>query len=148
LFLHLAAYLSDKKESAMEQLVYVSLPSASVGGGDVFDIIQKSATRNSARGITGFLLFAEGLFFQCIEGSTAALDGLMADLARDPRHYAITELSRRPITDRAFPNWAMKRVYAGNGPSGLSAQLQSMGISPAENDKVEQFLAAHSARAV
>lgn len=130
----------------MEQLIYVSLPSASVGGGDVFDIIQKSASRNTARGITGFLLFAEGLFFQCIEGTSAALDGLMSDLARDPRHHAITELSRKPISERAYPNWAMKRVYAGNGPSSVAAQLRAMGISLAEIERVEQFLAAHTAR--
>jgi hypothetical protein len=131
----------------MEQLIYVSLPSASVGGGDVFDIIQKSATRNTARGITGFLLFADGLFFQCIEGTGAALDGLMADLARDPRHHAITELSRKPMSERAYPNWAMKRVYAGNGPSSLAAQLRAMGIAPAEIAQVEQFFAAHTIRA-
>ncbi|HSF13056.1 MAG TPA: BLUF domain-containing protein [Erythrobacter sp.] len=131
----------------MEQLIYVSLPSASIGGGDVFDIVQKSATRNTARGITGFLLFAEGLFFQCIEGSSLALDGLMADLACDPRHHSITELGRNPISERAYPNWAMKRVYAGNGPSGLVAQLGAMGISPAEIEQVEQFLVAHTARA-
>lgn len=131
----------------MEQLIYVSLPGASIGGGDVFDIVQKSATRNTARGITGFLLFAEGLFFQCIEGTNAALDGLMADLAGDPRHYAITELSRKPISERAYPNWAMKRVYAGNGPSSLTAQLGAMDISAAEIAQVEQFIAAHTIRA-
>ncbi|MBA4046602.1 MAG: blue light sensor protein [Erythrobacter sp.] len=131
----------------MEQLIYVSLPSALIGGGDVFDIVQKSATRNTARGITGFLLFAEGLFFQCIEGTNAALDGLMADLAGDPRHYAITELSRKPISERAYPNWAMTRVYAGNGPSSLAAQLATMGISSADIAQVERFRAAHTIRA-
>jgi hypothetical protein len=131
----------------MEQLIYVSLPGASVGGGDVFDIIQKSATRNAAHGITGFLLFSEGLFFQCIEGSSAALDSLMADLARDPRHHAITELSRKAISERAFPSWAMKRVYASNGPFGIAAQLRAMGIGLAEIDQVERFVAAHTVRA-
>jgi hypothetical protein len=131
----------------MEQLIYVSLPAATVGGGDVFDIIQKSATRNAARGITGFLLHSEGLFFQCIEGSSAALDGLMGDLARDPRHHAITELSRKPIKERAFPSWTMKRVYAGNGPFGIAAQLKAMGIGAAEIDQVERFVSAHTARA-
>jgi hypothetical protein len=51
------------------------------------------------------------------------------------------------MSERAYPNWAMKRVYAGNGPSSLAAQLRAMGIAPAEIAQVEQFFAAHTIRA-
>jgi Sensors of blue-light using FAD len=83
MFLYLAVYLG-MMTSAMEQLIYVSTASASVAGGDVFDITQRSSLRNPQRDITGFLVFANGFFFQYVEGPAAALDTLLDDLSRDP----------------------------------------------------------------
>lgn len=94
----------------MEQLIYVSTADRGLDGGGVFDIVHHSSSRNSERGITGFLIFAKGLFLQYIEGPTAALDALMADLGRDSRHHSITIIDRRACDKRAFATWTMKRV--------------------------------------
>lgn len=67
--------------------------------------------RNPERGVTGFLVFANGLFFQHVEGPAAALDTLLDDLSRDPRHHSLEVLGRRPRETRAFPGWKMKRLH-------------------------------------
>lgn len=110
----------------MEQLIYVSTASRSVGGGDVFDIIQKSSARNAQRGVTGFLVFAAGVFVQFVEGEGAALDTLLQDLARDPRHHSVRVLDRRPCERRAFPGWKMKRLLVSEKADVLDALLKPL----------------------
>jgi Sensors of blue-light using FAD len=132
----------------MEQLIYVSTAYPSVAGGDVFDIIQKSATRNRERGVTGFLVFTNGLFFQYVEGETAALDGLLSVLSTDPRHYAITVLHRAPRMERAFPDWTMKRLFASQqsgAPEVLLEQLTTLGIPAEPLREVERYLTVRAA---
>ena len=128
----------------MEQLIYVSTANPSVAGGDVFDIIQKSALRNPERGVTGFLVFANGKFFQYVEGLPSALDGLLDDLERDVRHHSITVLHRAPCSQRAFPGWTMKRLFASQqsgAPEVLIEQLAMLGIPADPLAAVERHLA-------
>lgn len=147
MFLYLAAN-SGIMTSAMEQLIYVSTASAAVAGGDVFDITQRSSLRNPQRGITGFLVFANGLFLQYVEGPPAALDTLLDDLSRDPRHHSIKVLDRRPLRERAFPGWKMKRLQIADHAvlaEDLVAQLRELGI-PAETVlEVSELLSARAA---
>lgn len=131
----------------MEKLIYVSTASPSVAGGDVFDIIQKSSLRNPDRGVTGFLCFVGGLFFQYIEGQAAALDDLLVDLSRDPRHHSVTVLGRWDCDQRAFPAWKMKRLYLSdqaNLDGGLIKQLRISGVPPEAVHEVEQYLAVRA----
>ena len=39
-----------------------------------------------------------------------ALEMLLARLSQDERHHEIQVLSRRPIAQRSFPRWRMRRV--------------------------------------
>jgi len=147
MFLHLAAYF-DLMTSAMEQLIYVSTARASVAGGEVFDIIRQSSLRNPQRGITGFLVFTNGLFFQYVEGSAPALDTLLDDLSRDPRHHSITILYRRPLAERAFPGWKMKRLPMADHAvlaRDMVGQLRELGIPTDAVREVSEFLSARAA---
>ena len=96
----------------MEQLIYQSRAGHDFGHGDIFDIIRTSARRNLDRGITGFLLFKNDQFLQLVEGPSAGLDALLADLSCDPRHREMKILSRKRINGRRFDHWVMKRVVA------------------------------------
>ncbi|XUU61390.1 BLUF domain-containing protein [Erythrobacter sp. HA6-11] len=94
----------------LEQIIYTSIASPDVNGGDVFEIIAQASMRNKDRGITGILTFVRGRFFQAIEGSKEELDKLLQSLERDARHHSLKILHRRPIIERQFENWAMKRL--------------------------------------
>ncbi|NVE95405.1 BLUF domain-containing protein [Altererythrobacter lutimaris] len=96
--------------TSLEQIIYTSIASPDVHGGDVFDIIAQASKRNKDRGITGILTFVRGRFFQAIEGSKEELDKLLRSLERDGRHHSLRVLNRRVISERQFENWAMKRL--------------------------------------
>lgn len=98
----------------MIRITYVSTPTPSVGAEELFQIIEVSSRNNMRDGLTGFLVFARDRFFQLVEGPEAAIDDLLARLARDRRHDALKVLSREPIAARSFPRWQMKRLATGD----------------------------------
>lgn len=93
----------------MQQLIYTSKASPDFTGGDVFDIIQKAASKNRKQDITGVLAITQGRFFQALEGPGEKLDALMSVIEKDRRHHSLSVLMRRPITERQFPDWSMRR---------------------------------------
>jgi len=74
---------------------------------DISAILQQSLRNNPVFGITGYLYFERGTFFQMIEGERRAVDALMARIARDSRHYAVEVLGRGMQPARVFPDWDM-----------------------------------------
>jgi len=53
------------------------------------------------------LLYSERGFFQILEGAPEDVDALMARIATDPRHRAVTVIIREPIARRSFGDWTM-----------------------------------------
>ena len=70
----------------------------------------QSRKNNPANGLVGALYFADGCFFQCLEGPTDAVDALYARLHQDPRHKDLKVLSRNAIDQLSFSRWSMKFV--------------------------------------
>ena len=69
--------------------------------------------RNLARGVTGVLVFDNGVFFQLIEGPAAQIRKLISTLHSDPRHYDVVSLDwSEERRERLYPNWEMERVTA------------------------------------
>lgn len=124
----------------MQQLVYRSDAAADTRSGEVFRIIETSARNNPAREITGFLVFAHDRFLQLVEGSSEALDVLLADLGADPRHENLRVLSRRAIERRAFPNWRMQRLsFDEGGIEALCGKLSDAGLGRTTVELVRDF---------
>lgn len=96
-------------------LLYVSRSTLSpeAAPGAVQALVATSRARNPCAGLTGALLFTGEHFAQVLEGPPAAVDDLMARVARDPRHTEIITVARKRITVRRFGNWSM----AYSGPS-------------------------------
>lgn len=98
------------------RLVYASRATFASGEGnatlnsDVGRILMQSRRNNPANGLVGALYFAEGCFFQCLEGPAGAVDALYARLAQDTRHRDLAVLSRESIQQPAFSSWSMKYV--------------------------------------
>ena len=76
----------------------------------VDEILASSERKNPDRGITGLLLYNGRNFLQMLEGEETQLVSLMTRIAHDPRHTGVSMLSRRDITERACPDWAMRRI--------------------------------------
>lgn len=92
--LHRLVYRSDSNISHDNQLALRA-------------IFQTSLRNNRRDKITGALALPDGKFVQVLEGSRAAVSGLMKRLAADDRHSGIAVLGEWPITARLFTGWAM-----------------------------------------
>lgn len=71
-------------------------------------ILSQSRLNNQRRNLVGALYYANGVFFQCLEGEESAIEQLLAQLQQDSRHTDLRILSRLPIRERAFQDWEMK----------------------------------------
>jgi hypothetical protein len=96
-------------------MVYTSVATSQMDQADVFNIVQTSVDNNMARGVTGFLIYADNKFCQLIEGEEDDLRGLLKTIGADPRHKAIEVLVDEPISARRFPRWRMQRVSKTSG---------------------------------
>ncbi|WOI52371.1 BLUF domain-containing protein [Parvularcula sp. LCG005] len=91
----------------MRQILYVSSATPEFDEGDLARILEASRRKNSRVEVTGMLLYAEGVFFQVLEGPEDAVQALFNRLAGDPRHTGVITMMSRYITARDFPNWSM-----------------------------------------
>lgn len=91
----------------LAHLVYASAETTTLVREELVGILEHSRVANRARDITGILLYAEGSFFQVLEGDADAVDETFARIAHDPRHADIVIIVREPIHHRSFPDWSM-----------------------------------------
>ena len=94
-------------------VVYCSRAAANVDAATVDKIIATSHRNNPRWGLTGMLVFGEGIFFQWLEGPRASVMGLMERIRSDNRHGQIVMLSEiEASSERLFPQWDMELVEA------------------------------------
>ena len=93
--------------SDLIQLIYSSQPfgfdNAMLNG--ILIIARRNNPRDS---ITGALICRQDLYLQLLEGPRAAVEARYRSIARDNRHLEVVERVSRPVTERLFPNWAMR----------------------------------------
>ena len=101
----------------MIELIYTSRSTLArdVRDREVEGIVAAARRRNLQLRVTGALLFDGARFAQLLEGEEAAVDELMASIARDPRHDQVQVASRRGVDTRSFATWSM--AYSGPTPS-------------------------------
>ncbi len=106
--------------------VYCSRAAEGVDDVEVGRIVEAAQRRNLARGITGVLVFGNGVFFQLIEGSAAEIRKLIATLQCDPRHCDVVSLDwSEERRERLYPDWEMERVTADDIRAVLNDALES-----------------------
>jgi hypothetical protein len=94
----------------MIQLIYVSAAQDGVSEEALPEFLDANRRRNTERGITGIVVYHKGSFLQVLEGPGPVIDGLFDVIRQDPRHDAVTLLSRKSIKHREFGNAAMAFV--------------------------------------
>ena len=76
------------------------------------EILADARVGNKARDVTGALIYVDDVFFQIIEGDREVVRDLMANIARDSRHRAVTVFHEAEIDGRAFDSWSMAYLSA------------------------------------
>ena len=104
--------------SQLIRLVYASRSTFAPGEAhqgldpSVARILAKSRKNNAERGIVGGLLFGDGCFLQCLEGTDEAVDALFERIRTDSRHRDVKILSRKMIGRTSFGAWSMRYAPA------------------------------------
>lgn len=78
---------------------------------------------NRKHGITGYLSWKNGRFFQYIEGPENAVNTLMENVHKDPRHKVLHVLQLGPIEHRRFVSWDMLNISGAGIPDIRIADL-------------------------
>ncbi|TVV76969.1 BLUF domain-containing protein [Sphingomonas solaris] len=86
----------------MIQLLYISTSSRPVTPVIIDGICVQARHLNQRHEITGVLLCRRDMFLQALEGPQLAIEDTFLRLINDPRHHAVTVLSRRKVTRRTF----------------------------------------------
>ncbi|WP_309665735.1 BLUF domain-containing protein [Tabrizicola sp.] len=91
----------------MIQLTYASRP---FGFDDAMlaGVLMDARRCNTRDGVTGLLICRADLYLQLLEGPEAVVEATYRRIAADDRHMDLALLTRRTVTDRLFPNWAMR----------------------------------------
>jgi len=101
------------------QLIYSSSANQTFRRSELTELLIKARQNNRRCGVTGILLYAEGSFFQVLEGEPETVDRLFASIQRDQRHKHVTAIIREPVSERAFGDWTMG--YANITPEEADA---------------------------
>lgn len=96
----------------IRRLLYRSRQSYEFGTDDLLRLLLSARRYNGDHGITGLLLYRDGVFMQLLEGAAAEIDGLYARIAADPRHRDIDMLQAADEAERMMPGWQMAYAQA------------------------------------
>lgn len=94
---------------------------------DLTNILKEARDFNHRYQVTGVLYFADGYFFQCLEGECLTLKSLLLErLSKDPRHHDIKLFETKEIEYPSFPDWSMKYI---SKRSQIQQFCQDMGFN-------------------
>ncbi len=109
----------------MQQLCYVSQSKSKKADlvSDLTNILSEARNFNTLNQINGVLYFADGYFFQCLEGDSEKLKMLLKKLYKDPRHENIRLFEIKDIEVQKFSEWSMKYVSKRSDIQGLCQRM-------------------------
>ena len=95
------------EDNDLISLVYTSSAAASFRETALENLLEESRRLNSARDITGMLLYRGERFIQVLEGPASLVRSLADRIGRDARHRDMRVLLEEPIESRRFAEWTM-----------------------------------------
>lgn len=136
----------------MIRLTYLSRAVQAFSADELLALLSVCHRNNTARGLTGMLLFGNGTFLQCIEGEASSVEQLMTTLAADPRHTDIRIVRREPIKARLYTDWSMgferitdKTLAAVPGLRGMGLRDFNSAYLRDHDEIIESLLERHRA---
>jgi hypothetical protein len=97
----------------MRGIVYASVAQTDFDDEALDELGRLAAARNDELGVSGYLYFETGRFFQYIEGEHDAVTELMARIELDPRHEVMHVVYDDRLQQRRFPGWGMRVLTRG-----------------------------------
>ena len=94
------------------QLIYSSESSTPMQMDDLEEILEHARISNAKKGITGALVYVEGVFLQILEGDKVSVKNLMNKILQDVRHETVTVFREGDVPSATFLDWRMAYVSA------------------------------------
>lgn len=91
----------------LQAVVYVSTATQLMGASQLESLLIESRDLNLESGVTGVLLYSDGVFMQHFEGTAAAMQATYERIRGSRRHKDIVELLNEGVARRSFPDWQM-----------------------------------------
>ena len=123
---------------ALQRIFYVSRVADSGTPVDVRHILGRSRMRNRRLDVTGMLAYSGRHFAQVLEGSTEAVDELVAAVAADSRHADFRVVFRKSIDRREYSDWDMGYIE-GFGAAERIEELLDPSASELDEAEAERF---------
>lgn len=95
-------------------ICYVSTASKDTNPEDIRKLLDSTAQYNNAHDIRGILLYAEGNYFQILEGEKKLVEEIFSDIQKDPRHQNIIQVVGKDIKQGAFDGYKAEMVNERN----------------------------------
>ena len=94
------------------QIIYSSESSTPMEAEELEEILEHARRGNARSGITGALVYVDGVFLQLLEGEKDRVQSLMQKISKDVRHETVTVLKAGDIPAAAFAEWTMAYLSA------------------------------------
>lgn len=88
-------------------VTYISEQSYVLSEKVIEDLLVHSRDTNDSRGITGLLIFFQGVFTQYLEGPEEEIKEVYEKIIKDSRHQRVIELSSGYSDRRYYGDWCM-----------------------------------------
>lgn len=94
----------------IKQLVYTSVATERMPKSKLYKILVQARGNNRLAGITGLLVFVDGMFLQVLEGEADSVAQILQKINADPRHKDIKVIYQGDTDQRTFSSWQMAYV--------------------------------------
>jgi Sensors of blue-light using FAD len=92
---------------ALRSIVYVSTAVKPMPEAELESLLIEARGLNLEAQVTGVLLYADGNFMQCFEGSEESMQVTYDRIRASKRHTGIIELLNESVSMRSFEDWFM-----------------------------------------
>jgi hypothetical protein len=89
------------------RLIYASRANAPLHVDTLSTLLKAARDHNTTAGITGVLVYSDGIFLQLLEGGRNAVNAVYNRITQDERHHDVVLLSYDEVAERRFAGWAM-----------------------------------------
>jgi len=91
----------------MIRLIFASTALKDWSAEELLELLKTCRTNNSAKDITGALIYLHRTFFQILEGDEQNVEETYEKIKKDTRHKDVTLIEKKSIAERDFPYWSM-----------------------------------------
>lgn len=125
------------------QIIYSSQAVAPMSLADLEKILVDARSGNERRGVTGALVYVDGVFLQILEGPEDTVKSLVSSIAKDTRHSSFHVFHEAEIDQPMFSSWKM--AYLNPTPGQMAVWLGMAGTATVQQLLADIHRAPHQA---